>query len=157
MKIVIRILITLSLLCLSIQSVAAETAMMPLLTMSPVLAAKHQTPPQDFVTILWDAFENQKSDIQIRGEGVVIRLLSDDLVVPRHQRFIIRISPKQTLLVAHNTDIADRVPNLQIDSTIEFYGEYVWNAEGGVIHWTHHDPEYGHTDGWLKYAGTTYQ
>ena len=103
---------------------------------------KYHLPPQDFVTILWDAFENQKSDIQIRGEGVVIRLLSDDLVVPRHQRFIIRISPKQTLLVAHNIDIADRVSNLQIDSTIEFYGEYAWNAEGGVIHWTHHDPRW---------------
>lgn len=156
MKIVIKILITLSLLCLSIQSAAAETEMSLLLTLPAILTAK-SPPPKDFATILWDAFENQKSDIQIRGEGVVIRQLSDDLVVPRHQRFIIRINPKQTLLVSHNIDIANRVPNLQIDSTIEFYGEYIWNEEGGVIHWTHHDPEGGHTDGWLKYAGTTYQ
>ena len=131
-----------------------------LLTVAALIAgftAQIQSPAQDFVAILQEAFENQKSDIQIQGEGVVIRLLSDDLVVPRHQRFIIRISPKQTLLVAHNIDIADRVPNLQTNSTIEFYGEYEWNAEGGVIHWTHHDPDGSHIGGWLKYAGITYQ
>lgn len=157
MKIVIKILITLALLYFNIQSAAAETGMVPSLTMQPILAAKYHTPTQDFVTILWDAFENQKSDIQIRGKGVVTMLLPDDLVVPRHQRFIIRISPKQTLLVAHNIDIADRISNLQIDSIIEFYGEYVWNSKGGIIHWTHHDSDGVHPGGWLKYEETTYQ
>lgn len=121
------------------------------------IAAQNQKPAQDFVTILQNAFETQQSDIQIQGEGVVTRILSDDLVVPRHQRFILRISPKQTVLVTHNIDIADRVPGLQIDGTIEFYGEYEWNVEGGVIHWTHRDPDGDHIDGWLKYAGKTYQ
>ena len=121
------------------------------------IAAQNQKPAQDFVTILQNAFETQQSDIQIQGEGVVTRILSDDLVVPHHQRFILRISPKQTVLVTHNIDIADRVPDLQIDGTIEFYGEYEWNMEGGVIHWTHHDPDGDHIDGWLKFSGKTYQ
>lgn len=121
------------------------------------VASQYQHPAQDFVQILQEAFEQQQSNIQIQGEGTVIRLLSDDLVAPRHQRFIIRISPKQTLLVAHNIDIANRIQNLQIDSPIEFYGEYDWNAEGGVIHWTHHDPDGNHIDGWLRYSGNTYQ
>ena len=131
-----------------------------LLTVAALIAGftgQLQPPAQDFVAILWDAFQNQKNDIQIHGEGVVIRILSNDLVEPRHQRFIIKISPRQTLLVAHNIDIADRVQNLQTDSTIEFYGEYDWNPEGGVIHWTHHDPDGNHIDGWLKYNGNTYQ
>jgi hypothetical protein len=109
------------------------------------------------VAILQEAFDNQQSDIQVQGEGIVIRILSDDLVAPRHQRFIIRISPKQTLLIAHNIDIANRVPDLQLNSTIEFYGEYEWNSEGGLIHWTHYDPDGDHLDGWLKYSGKTYQ
>ena len=121
------------------------------------IATQNPKPAQNFVTILQNAFENQQSNIQIQGEGVVIRILSDDLAAPRHQRFILRISPKQTVLVAHNIDIAPRVPDLLIDSTIEFYGEYEWNVEGGVIHWTHHDPYDDHIDGWLKYAGKTYQ
>ena len=123
----------------------------------PGIAVQNQNPAQDFVAILQEAFDNQQSDIQVQGEGIVIRLLSDDLVAPRHQRFIIRISPKQTLLIAHNIDIANRVQNLQENSVIEFYGEYDWNAEGGVIHWTHHDPSGRHVPGWLKYAGKTYQ
>ncbi len=121
------------------------------------IAPQNQEPAQDFVTILQHAYENQQSNIQIQGEGVVTRLLADDLVIPRHQRFIVRISPKQTLLMAHNIDIAERVPDLEIDSTVEFYGEYEWNVEGGVIHWTHHDPDGHHIAGWLKYDGTTYQ
>lgn len=121
------------------------------------IAAQNQEPAQDFVTILQNAFENQQSHIQIQGEGVVTRLLTDDTTKPRHQRFILRISPKQTVLVTHNIDIADRVPNLEIDGTVEFYGEYEWNVEGGIIHWTHHDPDGDHIAGWLKYDGKTYQ
>ncbi|MCI5132488.1 MAG: DUF3465 domain-containing protein [Candidatus Electrothrix sp. EH2] len=121
------------------------------------IAGQNQNPAQDFVAILQEAFDNQQSNIQVQGEGTVIRLLSDDLVAPCHQKFIIRISPKQTLLIAHNIDIANRVPDLQLNSTIAFYGEYEWNAEGGLIHWTHHDPDGDHLDGWLKYAGKTYQ
>ena len=128
-----------------------------LLIVAAMLAGVHHQSAQDYVTILQEAFDNEESGIQVQGEGIVIQLLSDDLEEPRHQRFIIRVSPKQTLLVAHNIDIAERVPGLQENSAIEFYGEYEWNAEGGVIHWTHHDPDADHIDGWLKYDGKTYQ
>lgn len=111
----------------------------------------------DFVQILQNAYDNQLSDIQVQGHGVVTRLLSDDLIGDKHQRFILRVSPIQTLLMAHNIDIAERVQDLQIDKTVEFYGEYEWNSMGGVIHWTHHDPDGQHVDGWLKYNGKTYQ
>ncbi len=85
------------------------------------------------------------------------RILSDDLNGSRHQRFILQISQKLTVLVAHNIDIADRLPGLTVNSLVEFYGEYEWNDLGGVIHWTHHDPDGYHIDGWLKYNGKTYQ
>ncbi|MBU1418345.1 MAG: DUF3465 domain-containing protein [Proteobacteria bacterium] len=120
----------------------------------------HQPEPPatpDFVTILEDAFENNKSNFQIQGEGIVTRILTDDLDGSRHQRFILQISPKLTVLVAHNIDIAPRVQGLIVNSTVEFYGEYEWNDLGGVIHWTHHDPDGYHIDGWLKYNGETYQ
>jgi hypothetical protein len=40
---------------------------------------------------------------------------------------------------------------------VEFFGEYEWNAKGGVVHWTHHDPQGLHENGWLKHQGRLYQ
>ncbi|HAS64230.1 MAG TPA: hypothetical protein DCS35_17690 [Vibrio sp.] len=105
---------------------------------------------------LKQAFENQQSDLQIRGSGTVIRLLPDDNHGSRHQKFIIKLSNKQTLLVSHNIDLAPRISNLSNGDFVEFYGEYEWNRKGGVIHWTHKDPRNKHAHGWLKHQGRTY-
>jgi hypothetical protein len=48
--------------------------------------------------LLERAFIEQKSNIQVTGEGRVIKLLPDDLDGDRHQRFIIRLTSGQTLL-----------------------------------------------------------
>lgn len=103
------------------------------------------------------AFKNRTSNVQVEGEGVVTLLLADDLAGSRHQRFIVRLASGQTVLIAHNIDIAPRVDGLQKADRVRFYGEYVWNEKGGVVHWTHHDPEGRHVAGWLKHNGRTYQ
>ncbi|MCP4639779.1 MAG: DUF3465 domain-containing protein [bacterium] len=107
--------------------------------------------------VLQDAFNEQQSDLQVQGNGVVSDVLPDDLQGSRHQRFILRLSTGQTLLVAHNIDLAPRINELNTGDTVGFYGEYEWNEEGGVIHWTHRDPGGRHTDGWLTHDGATYQ
>jgi len=104
-----------------------------------------------------DAYQNRLSDIQVRGSGEVSRILSDDNKGRRHQRFILRLSSGQTLLVAHNIDLAPRINNLQNDDSVQFYGEYKWNSKGGVIHWTHHDPGGQHVGGWLEHNGRKYK
>ena len=103
------------------------------------------------------AFNSRTSEIQVEGEGVVSRILSDDLNGSRHQRFIVRLGTGQTVLITHNIDLAPRIDGLREGDTIAFNGEYVWNAEGGVIHWTHHDPQGRHVTGWIKHKGRTYQ
>lgn len=104
-----------------------------------------------------NAFQAQQSGAQIGGEGVVERVLSDDNDGSRHQRFILRLASGQTLLIAHNIDIAPRIQALKPGDRVAFYGQYEWNAEGGVIHWTHHDPHGQHISGWLKFNGMVYQ
>ena len=103
------------------------------------------------------AFATRASDIQVDGQGTVIRLLPDDLDGSRHQRFIVQLASGQTLLVAHNIDLAPRVNGLQVGDDVRFNGEYVWNAKGGVIHWTHHDPRGRHVSGWIVHNGKTYK
>jgi len=106
---------------------------------------------------LKQAFENHQSDIQIRGSGTVIRLLPDDNKGSRHQKFILKLENKQTLLVAHNIDLAPRISGLKVGDYVQFYGEYEWNNKGGVIHWTHQDPSNSHAHGWLKHRGKMYE
>lgn len=107
--------------------------------------------------ILARAFESRSSNIQVEGRGSVTKLLPDDNDGSRHQRFILRLQTGQTLLVAHNIDVAPRVDSIREGDTLEFSGEYEWNPKGGVIHWTHHDPNRRHPGGWLKHGGRVYR
>jgi hypothetical protein len=107
--------------------------------------------------IIEGAFKNRKSNLQVEGQGVVIKILPDDLSGTKHQRFIVRLGSGQTLLIAHNIDLAPRVISLKKGDKIFFYGVYEWNSKGGTIHWTHHDPEGRHTAGWIKHRGKKYQ
>jgi hypothetical protein len=107
--------------------------------------------------VLAQAFENGQSNLQLEGSGKVMRVLPDDNYGSRHQRFILQLDSGQTVLVAHNIDLADRVSSLRKGDLVEFYGEYEWNPEGGVIHWTHQDPRGGHKAGWLRHQGIAYQ
>jgi len=94
---------------------------------------------------------------QVSGSGTVTRILSDDDRGDRHQRFIIRLPSGQTLLVAHNIDLAPRVAPLAVGDVVEFSGEYASNDKGGVVHWTHHDPAGRHPGGWLKRGARTFE
>jgi len=94
---------------------------------------------------------------QVRGSGRVTRVLSDDNDGSRHQRFIVEVAPGRTVLIAHNIDLAPRVPSISVGDTVSFYGEYEWNDRGGVIHWTHHDPRGSHVGGWIEHKGRRYE
>ena len=101
-------------------------------------------------------FKTQASNVQVSGAGTVSRLLTDDNDGSRHQRFILQLDSGQTLLVAHNIDIAPRLNGLSVGDRVAFYGEYVYTDQGGTIHWTHHDPSGTHVTGWLHWNGQKY-
>jgi hypothetical protein len=103
------------------------------------------------------AFQQQKSGIQVQSSGRVKAILRDDNNGSRHQKFILQLGNGQTVLVAHNIDLSPRLDDLEKGEIVQFYGEYEYSDQGGVIHWTHHDPQKSHANGWLKYKGRTYQ
>ncbi len=110
--------------------------------------------------VIVNAYKQGKSDTQVKGCAVVIKVLPDDTKGHKHQKMIVKltdVSPKRTVLIAHNIDLAPRVKDLKKGDKISFYGEYEYNDRGGVVHWTHHDPAGRHQDGWIEKNGKRYQ
>ena len=91
----------------------------------------------------------------IEDTGLVRRLLPDDDDGSHHQRFVIQLRGGQTLLMAHNTDVAERIP-VVLGDRLHFRGLYEWNDLGGLVHWTHHDPMGVEDGGWVRYRRTVY-
>ena len=91
----------------------------------------------------------------IEDSGRVIRLLSDDNDGSRHQRFIVQLANRDTLLVAHNIDLAKRIP-LGMGDRVKFRGMYEWNDLGGLVHWTHRDPHGIEDGGWISFRRKMY-
>lgn len=89
----------------------------------------------------------------------VVKTLPDDREGDRHQRFLVGVdhkgSPIRTVLIAHNIDLAPRVP-VERGSVARFYGQYEWNERGGLLHWTHHDPSNWREGGWIELCGKRY-
>lgn len=106
--------------------------------------------------VIAEAYAQRQSNVQVRAAGSVIKILPDDTQGSPHQRFIVRLGSGQTLLIAHNIALAPRIDALREGDRVEFFGEYEWNNKGGVIHWTHDDPQGRHVNGWIDHAGRRY-
>jgi Protein of unknown function (DUF3465) len=104
-----------------------------------------------------NAIATHAREVRVDASGVVSRILPDDREGERHQRIIVRLPSGTTVLIAHNIDIAPRIEGLRTGAPIAFEGEYVWNPQGGVVHWTHHDPSGRHKTGFVKYDGHLYE
>lgn len=103
-----------------------------------------------------DAYRKTDDGRWIEDSGFITRLLSDDRDGVRHQRFVVQLPGRQTLLIAHNTDIAKRVP-VGVGDRVRFRGLYEWNELGGLVHWTHHDPHGIEDGGWISLRKKIYR
>ncbi len=131
---------------------------LPAESASPAAPASQTSPGSpDSGNSIAQAYAQHLSGVRVESEGVVERVLSDDNEGSRHQRFIVRVGSGPTVLIAHNIDIAPRIESLRSGDAIAFSGEYEWNDKGGVVHWTHRDPQGRHVAGWIKHDGRVYQ
>ncbi len=101
-------------------------------------------------------FGKRDTGTWIEVKGFVRRLLSDDDDGSRHQRFIINIGNRTTLLIAHNIDLAKRVP-IGMGDRVHVRGMFEWNDLGGLVHWTHHDPLGVEDGGYVRYRQRDYR
>ena len=104
-----------------------------------------------------DLYKSQTSHVQTEDKGVVVKVLKDDTKGLKHQKFLVKVASGQTVLFAHNLDLAPRVEDIKAGDEVGFRGEYIYNPKGGVVHWTHHDPSGKHFPGWIKHNGHTYE
>lgn len=102
------------------------------------------------------AFRQHRTKVDVETSARVIRVLKDDDDGSRHERFLVMVGDTLTVLVAHNIDVAPRVPLLAGDS-VQVRGEYLWDDRGGVIHWTHRDTRGKREGGWVRHEGTVYR
>lgn len=86
--------------------------------------------------------------------GKVTQLLPDDLEGLRHQHFLVAISPKKIVKVAHNIDLAPYVP-VKVGDVVEMKGEYITTTPYDVFHWTHYHPR-GGEGGYIRFNGKLY-
>jgi uncharacterized protein DUF3465 len=114
------------------------------------------SPAADNVGIARD-YAQHVSHVEVTAAGNVSRVLPDERGPSGvHQRSIVALSgSSQTVLVDNNVTIGKRVP-WAVGATVVVHGEYVWNNEGGLIHFTHHDPEHTHEGGWIELSGARY-
>ena len=103
-------------------------------------------------------FAEHRSKVEVTADGQVTRVLTDEHGPEgTHQRFIVQLTGlTQTVLVDNNVDIGRRAP-VAVGDTVTVHGEYVWNDQGGLIHFTHHDPEHTHEGGWIDVKGVRYE
>jgi hypothetical protein len=102
-----------------------------------------------------ELYVQQKSGVMVEFEAQVERLLPDDKVGSPHQRFVLVLNNGHSVLVAHNLDLSERVP-LKVRDLVRVRGEYEYNEQGGVVHWTHRDTGAGTQHGWVELAGVRY-
>lgn len=103
------------------------------------------------------AFAAHARDVVVEDRGDVVKLLKDDREGRRHQRFLVRVAGGTTVLIAHNLELAPRVEPLAVGDGVAFRGVYVWNAKGGLVHWTHDDPDRRHPAGWVDAGGRRFR
>jgi len=73
-----------------------------------------------------------------------------------HEAFSVRSDDGVSLQIVDNVALAPRVPVAPGDR-VEIQGELVpKSTRGPLVHWTHHDPQGRHQDGFIAWNGRPY-
>lgn len=134
---------------------AAALALLLLTACGGAVSAPAAASPAD-AAIVAD-FQQHRSNVEVTADGTVVQIFADrSSRTGVHEQFIVRLSGADlTVEVEHNISIAARVPVADGDHVI-VHGEYIWNSKGGLIHFTHHDPQGTHEGGYITDNGKTY-
>ena len=106
-------------------------------------------------TALEEAHRYRQTGIMAEVDGTVARILMDDKEDQRNQKFTIRLTNGQMVLVIHDQEAAGRVP-VSFGDTVLVRGEYVWTETGGTLRHTQRDYSAQRLHGWIDHKGERY-
>lgn len=117
---------------------------------NPYLPGLKPFPSKKYLTV-GEAFKQHAGNRpEILDHGTFVKFLPPDLKPPCHQLFIIRMDSGPEVKVAHNSDVADTLPaSVKPGDKLELKGEYIYEPNGGVVHWTHHVDNGSHEPGYI--------
>ena len=70
---------------------------------------------------IMQAYQQQRSNIQVQAHGTIKAILPDDNQGSRHQKIILQLENGLTVLIAHNIDLAPKIEGLKKGDKVEFY------------------------------------
>ena len=85
----------------------------------------------------------------------VVQLLPDDLNGSQHQKFVVRLSSGDKVMIVYNLDLCPKVP-LRVGDRVAAGGEFIWTKGGGLLHWVHYDPKANRPHGYVSVGGKAY-
>jgi len=102
-----------------------------------------------------DAFHRRRSGQWLTVSGTVKHGLSDAYGRYQHQRFILQCLNGMTILIVNDVGVGRRVP-IANHAQVAVRGQYVWDRQGGLVHFTHHGNG-GEPGGWILYGFRLFQ
>ncbi|GAC1328213.1 MAG: hypothetical protein NVS2B16_00330 [Chloroflexota bacterium] len=100
------------------------------------------------------AWTRHESRTWITVTARVVRLLPETYGRYEHQRFVVHCTSGRSILVTNDVSIGTRAP-IAAGATVTVHGEYIWNRQGGLVHFTHHSDS-GGPGGWILYRHKLY-
>ncbi|MBD5633735.1 MAG: DUF3465 domain-containing protein [Candidatus Eremiobacteraeota bacterium] len=110
---------------------------------------------------VYDAWRSGRSHTQVTASGSVVRVLGlSHGPSGAHEGFLLHLRGSAgrglTVRVEDNVDVTGPLP-LTAGADVEVRGEYIYDALGGIIHYTHLDPRGRHAAGYVRIGDKVYQ
>lgn len=110
---------------------------------------------------VYDAWRAGRSQVEVTASGSVVRQLGTrEGRSGAHEGFLLHLRGAAgrglTVRVEDNVDLTGAIA-LTPGAEVVVRGEYIFDARGGIIHYTHRDPRGRHAAGYIATGGKLYQ
>lgn len=92
----------------------------------------------------------------IEVSGVTVTdVLPDDTFGSRHQKWVVTLANGRNVAGVYNIDVTPRLP-LKIGDVIGMGGQFIYDRDGGLMHWLHEDSRGHRQNGYVEINSVRY-